>query len=94
MDKAFDLTSIRLTLRRMVEKGYLRIEDLDRPSDHFQRNTAVSRRSFPGGYVGIQYRNPLRDDPEFTHPETVEAGPSLRDFAPIDPPAPEPEVEF
>lgn len=94
MKQAFDLTSIRLTLRRMVEKGYLRIEDLDRPSNHFQRNTAVDRRIFPGGYVGIQYRNPLRDDPEFTHPETVEAGPSLRDFAPVEPPAPKPEVEF
>jgi len=62
MQRAFDLTSIRMTLRKGVANGLFTVEDLDTPSDGFRRNMAVDRKSFVGGYNGVQYRNPLRDD--------------------------------
>ena len=84
MKEAFDLASIRLTLRGMLDKGLLpNVECLDTPSPGFIANTRVDRRTFPGGYEGIQHQNLLRD----YHPETVDKGPDPRDFqAPTDPP--------
>ena len=82
MKEAFDLASIRLTLRGMLDKGLLpNIECLDTPSPGFIANTRVDRRTFPCGYEGIQHQNLLRD----YHPETVDKGPDPRDFeAPTD----------
>lgn len=62
MRRAFDMTSVRMTLRKAVANGLFTVEDLDTPSDGFTRNMAVDRKSFPGGYNGVQYRNLLRDD--------------------------------
>ena len=62
MERALNLTSIRMTLRKGVANGLFTVEDLDTPSDGFRRNMAVDRKSFPGGYNGVQYRNLLRDD--------------------------------
>ena len=62
MKRAFDLTSIRMTLRKGVANGLFSIEDLDQPSDGFRRNMNVDLKSFPGGYQGVEYRNLLRDD--------------------------------
>lgn len=77
MKEAFDLASIRRTLRGMLDKGLLPdIDCLDTPSPGFINNTRVDRRTFPGGYEGVQHRNLLRDH----HPEAVQAAPDPRDF--------------
>ena len=79
MKEAFDLASVRRTLRHMLDKGLIPdIETLDTPSPGFLKNTGPDRRTFPGGYTGTPHRNLLRDH----HPETVQAGPSPRDFEP------------
>ena len=79
MKEAFDLVSVRRTLRHMLDKGLIPdIETLDTPSPGFLKNTGPDRRTFPGGYTGTPHRNLLRDH----HPETVQAGPSPRDFEP------------
>ena len=79
MDEAFDLASVRRTLRHMVDKGLVpSIETFDTPSSGFVHNTGCDRRTFPGGYTGVPFRNLLRDH----HPEAVQAGPSPRDFTP------------
>lgn len=63
----------------MVDKGLVpSIETFDTPSPGFVKNTGCDRRTFPGGYTGVPFRNLLRDH----HPETVQAGPSPRDFTP------------
>ena len=86
MKEAFDLASIRLTLRGMLDKGQLpNVDCLDQPSPGFVTNTRVDRRTFPGGYEGVQHRNLLRD----YHSETVEKGPDPRDFTPETDPSPE-----
>ena len=79
MKEAFDLASVRMTLRHMVDKGWVPgIETFDTPSPGFVNNTGADRRTFPGGYTGVPFRNLLRDD---FHPEAVEAAPDPRDFA-------------
>ena len=79
MKEAVDLASVRMTLRHMVDKGWVPgIETFDTPSPGFVNNTGADRRTFPGGYTGVPFRNLLRDD---FHPEAVEAAPDPRDFA-------------
>ena len=67
-----------MTLRHMVDKGWVPgIETFDTPSPGFVNNTEADRRTFPGGYTGVPFRNLLRDD---FHPEQVQASPDPRDF--------------
>ena len=70
MKPAFDLTSIRMTLRKAVEAGHFTVEMLDTPSNGFVNNANCDRRTFPGGYQGVQFRNLLRDD--VVQPERVQ----------------------
>ena len=58
-----DISSVIQTLRRGVEAGHWTVEQLDHPSLGFQDCTRVDRRTFPGGYEGVQFRNLLRDAP-------------------------------
>ena len=58
-----DISSVIQTLRKGVEAGHWTVEDLDRPSPGFVSMTRVDRRTFPGGYEGVQFRNLLRDGP-------------------------------
>ena len=82
MNEAFDTASIRRTLAKMLASGKLpNIECLDTPSPGFQAMARVDRRTFPGGYQGVQHRNLLRD----YHPEAVQAQPDPRDFVPSQP---------
>ena len=77
MKEAFDLASVRRTLRHMVDKGLVpSIETFDTPSPGFVHNTGPDRSHFPGGYTGVPFRNLLRDH----HPEAVQASPDPRDF--------------
>ena len=62
MQRAFDLSKIRITLRKAVANGLFTVEDLDTPSDGFRRNMNVDLKSFPGGYQGVKYQNLLSDD--------------------------------
>lgn len=62
MQRAFELNSIRITLRKAVANGLFTLEDLDTPSDGFRRNMNVDLKSFPAGYQGVEYKNLLRDD--------------------------------
>ncbi len=78
MQKAFDLTTIRMTLRKAVQAGRFTMEQLDTPSPGFVNNTACDRRTFPSGYEGVQFRNLLRDDP--APREAVQAMPDPKDF--------------
>ena len=52
MRQAFDMSKVRRTLRSMVEKGYLTVEDLDQPSPY-------TRENFKQWHV--RYVNPLRN---------------------------------
>lgn len=63
MKQAFDTSAIIGILRRGVEAGHWTVEQLDHPSLGFQDCTRVDRRTFPGGYEGVQFRNLLRDGP-------------------------------
>ena len=65
MKPLYDATTVMLTLRDGINKGYWTLEDLDVP---------------PPGYIGTpeNFRNLLRDD---FHPEAVQAAPDPRDFA-------------
>ena len=63
MKKAFDQNSIRLTLQKAIQAGHFTLDDLDTPSAGFRECTKVDRRTFPGGYEGVQFRNLLRDGP-------------------------------
>ena len=61
MNEAFELSSVRSTLRHMLEQGLLpSIECLDQPSPGWLANTRVDRRTFPDGYKGMQHQNLLR----------------------------------
>jgi len=61
MKEAFELSSVRSTLRHMLDQGLLpNIECLDQPSPGWLANTRVDRRTFPSGYKGIQHQNLLR----------------------------------
>ena len=63
MNRLSDLSSVMRTLRHGVEVGHWTLEALDTPSAGFRNNTAVDRKTFPGGYEGVQHRNLLRDQP-------------------------------
>lgn len=52
MKRAFDMSKVRLTLRTMVQKGYLKLEDLDQPSPYTRDNF----KNWQASYV-----NPLRE---------------------------------
>ena len=78
MKPAFDLTTIRMTLRKAVQDGHFTVEMLDTPSPGFVNNTNCDRRTFPSGYEGVQFRNLLRDDP--APREAVQAMPDPKDF--------------
>ena len=58
-----NIEAIKQQLREGVEKGYWTIEQLDHPSLGFQDCMKVDRRTFPGGFEGVQFRNLLRDSP-------------------------------
>jgi|TARA_X000001388_G_scaffold20774_1_gene13762 hypothetical protein len=58
--KAFDVSSIRLKLRHMVDEGYVTLEQLDEPSPGFRSNMNVHMRDFPKGYRGVRHQNLLR----------------------------------
>ena len=58
--KAFDVSSIRLKLRYMIEQGYVTLEQLDEPSPGFKSNMNVHMRDFPKGYRGVRHQNLLR----------------------------------
>lgn len=83
MQKAFDPTSVRLTLRNGIEKGYWTLEDLDNPSMGWAENAKSFRLHHPN-YAQNQYRNPLRDEPPHPSVEVV----SPRDFAQSSPEKP------
>ena len=77
MKKAFDITEVRLLLRRGIEAGYWTLEDLDQPSWGWQQNAKAFRLHYPK-YQQPEYRNPLRD-PE---PEPTVQLSDPRDFTP------------
>ena len=58
---AFDVTSVRLKLKYMVENNYVAIDDLDEPSPGFKLNMNVSLHHFPSGYRGVRHQNLLRN---------------------------------
>ena len=80
-----NIESIKQQLRDGIAKGYWTLEALDTPSAGFRNNTAVDRKTFPGGYEGVQHRNLLRDEPI---PPTQAAEP------PVAAPAPAPDIPF
>ena len=80
MQHAFDLNSIRMTLKRAVENGHFTVEQLDKPSSGFITCTAVDREHFPGGYTGVQHKNLLRE--AGSAPEAVQVT-SERDLPPL-----------
>jgi len=53
--------SIINILRKGVEAGHWTVDQLDTPSAGWTANTRVDRRTFPGGYLGKQHRNLLRE---------------------------------
>ncbi len=75
MRLAFDLTEVRLLLRRGIAAGHWRLEDLDRPSPGWIITMEDAKR-IPG-FIPPVFRNPLRDEP--TPAERVEVV-SPRDF--------------
>jgi hypothetical protein len=84
MEKAFDITSVRRTLRDGIAKGYWTLEQLDQPSMGWAENAKSFRLHHPL-YVQHEYRNPLRDVPSEPSVEVI----SPRDFAPQEPPSTE-----
>lgn len=58
----FDVSSVCLKLRYMVESNYVTIEDLDEPSPGFKSNMNVSLHHFPSGYRGVRHQNLLREN--------------------------------
>ena len=80
MKKLYDVSSVRLTLRRAVEAGHFTVEQLDTPSPGFVTCTAVDRAHFPGGYEGVQFHNLLRQPG--SAPEAVQVT-SERDLPPL-----------
>ena len=67
MEKAFDITSVRLTLRQGIAKGYWTMEQLDHPSPGWAENAKRFRLHHPN-YQQHEYRNPLREDDQPTQP--------------------------
>ena len=59
---AFDLASVRQTLKHMLDAGLVRLENLDEPSPGFKENMNVNWKTFPTGYRGVRHVNLLRDD--------------------------------
>ena len=59
---AFDLSSVRQTLGRMLDAGLIRLENLDEPSPGFKENMSVNWKTFPKGYHGVRHVNLLRDN--------------------------------
>ena len=90
MDQA--AASVMPLLRRGVNAGLWTVEQLDKPSAGWLENMTCKVADYPKGptrevpYYGKEHRNLLRDH----HPETVQAGPSPRDFTP--PSDPQPDV--
>ncbi len=80
MEKAFDIYSVLLTLRKGVEKGYWTVEQLDEPSSGWRLNARSFALHYPK-YKQPTYRNLLRDEP--TPTERVEIV-SPRDFAVVE----------
>jgi hypothetical protein len=79
MKKAFDITSVRLTLRDGIAKGYWTLEQLDTPSMGWQENAKTFRLNHPK-YPQPEYVNPLRTpDPD---PAVQLSDP--RDFTPTE----------
>lgn len=76
MKKAFDPTSVRMTLRAGIAKGYWTLEDLDTPSSGWEANAKAFRLHYPKCEQPV-YRNLLRDEPE----PTVQVS-DPRDFTP------------
>ena len=68
MKQAFDMASVRLTLRQGIAKGYWTMEQLDSPSQGWIENAARFRKHYPN-YQQHQYRNPLRDQAQPTQPQ-------------------------
>jgi hypothetical protein len=85
MNKAFDIASVMITLRKGVEKGYWTVEQLDEPSVGWRQNAKSFALHHPK-YKQPTYRNLLRDEP--TPTERVQVT-DPRDFpvvaAPADP---------
>jgi hypothetical protein len=84
MKQLQDMAQTKLILQRMISRGLVTIEQLDKPSPGWLSNTRVCPELFPNGYQGIAYRNPLRDQP----PKTLGREPST----PV--PDYDPEAEF
>lgn len=61
MRLAFDLTEVRLLLRRGIAAGHWRLEDLDQPSPGWVITMEDAKR-IPG-FIPPVFRNPLRDEP-------------------------------
>lgn len=59
---AFELSSVRQTLKHMLNAGLIRLENLDEPSPGFKETMHVDLKTFPKGYRGVRHRNLLRDD--------------------------------
>jgi hypothetical protein len=76
MNQAFDETSVRILLRRMIDRNYITLQDLDHPSRGWVITMEDAKR-IPG-FTPPTYRNLLRDEP--TPTERVEIV-SPRDFA-------------
>lgn len=83
MEKAFDMTSVRLTLRQGIAKGYWTIEDLNKPSPGWEENAKRFRLHHPK-YEQHVHRNLLRDPDAGPAVETT----SPRDIAPASGPTP------
>jgi hypothetical protein len=59
---AFDLASVRQTLRHMLDRGLITLKCLDDPSPIFKENMHVSWITFPNGYRGVRHQNLLRPE--------------------------------
>ena len=59
---AFDTASVRQTLKRMLDSGLIRLENLDEPSPGFKETMNVDMKTFPSGYHGVRHQNLLRDN--------------------------------
>ena len=79
MQKAFDPTSVRLTLRKGVEAGYWTVEDLDTPSMGWQENAKIFRLHNPNA-PQPQYKNLLRSEDPSQPPAPRVEPVSPRDF--------------
>lgn len=60
MNKAFDLTTVRLTLQRGLNAGHWSLDDLDQPTQGWTYSHDQSKRIH--GFTHPPHRNLLRDD--------------------------------